>query len=251
MNSKATILIACSCLVAHASSAQIVYDNGVGGPAGVTTGLVSDSSQPQAAADGVFFQVDQPVTRIEWTGFYGGGDTMPPAADNFVINIRSDASGAPGSILTTFAVGSAVNRVAVPPGPSPLSNLYSYTASINFTFLIGVDYWIEIDNDNGNRDDDLWSWATGTTGTGDSVWFSANLGANWFDSTFPGADFRLLNDTQDCPADTNNDGMVTPADFNAWIAAFNHQGPECDQNGDGLCTPADFNAWIVNFNNGC
>ena len=24
-----------------------------------------------------------------------------------------------------------------------------------------------------------------------------------------------------------------------------------DQNGDGLVTPADFNAWIINFNAGC
>ena len=57
--------------------------------------------------------------------------------------------------------------------------------------------------------------------------------------------------TPDCPADTNGDGLVSPADFNAWILAFNSQAPECDQNGDGLCTPADFNAWILNFNNGC
>ena len=54
-----------------------------------------------------------------------------------------------------------------------------------------------------------------------------------------------------CIADTNNDGQLTPADFNSWIIAFNAQSPACDQNGDGLCTPADFNAWIVNFNAGC
>ncbi len=55
----------------------------------------------------------------------------------------------------------------------------------------------------------------------------------------------------DCPADTNGDGLVTPADFNSWIIAFNAQADACDQNGDGLCTPADFNAWILNFNAGC
>lgn len=55
----------------------------------------------------------------------------------------------------------------------------------------------------------------------------------------------------DCPADVNGDGLVTPADFNAWILAFNNDAPECDQNGDGQCTPADFNAWILNFNAGC
>ncbi|MEO1534666.1 MAG: GC-type dockerin domain-anchored protein [Planctomycetota bacterium] len=55
----------------------------------------------------------------------------------------------------------------------------------------------------------------------------------------------------DCPADVNGDGLVNPADFNAWVIAFNTQAPECDQNGDGLCTPADFNVWVINFNAGC
>ncbi|MEN1704351.1 MAG: GC-type dockerin domain-anchored protein [Planctomycetota bacterium] len=54
-----------------------------------------------------------------------------------------------------------------------------------------------------------------------------------------------------CPADVNGDGELTPADFNAWVIAFNGQLPACDQNGDGLCNPADFNAWVVNFNAGC
>ena len=54
-----------------------------------------------------------------------------------------------------------------------------------------------------------------------------------------------------CLADTNGDGIVSPADFSAWVAAFNAQAPECDQNGDGLCTPADFSAWVANYNNGC
>ena len=54
-----------------------------------------------------------------------------------------------------------------------------------------------------------------------------------------------------CPADTNGDGTLSPADFSAWIAAFNAMSPACDQNGDNACTPADFSAWIANFNAGC
>ena len=55
----------------------------------------------------------------------------------------------------------------------------------------------------------------------------------------------------DCPADTNGDGAVTPADFSAWVAAFNTMASECDQNGDNVCTPADFSAWVSNYNAGC
>ncbi len=67
----------------------------------------------------------------------------------------------------------------------------------------------------------------------------------------PGADGLALVREDNCVADTNGDGLLTPADFNGWIIAFNTQSPACDQNADGLCTPADFNAWIINFNNGC
>ncbi len=54
-----------------------------------------------------------------------------------------------------------------------------------------------------------------------------------------------------CIADVNGDGVLTPADFSAWIAAFNTQSPACDQNADTLCTPADFTAWVANYNAGC
>jgi hypothetical protein len=54
-----------------------------------------------------------------------------------------------------------------------------------------------------------------------------------------------------CIADVNNDGVLTPTDFTAWINAFNNNLPECDQNTDGSCTPTDFTAWITNFNTGC
>ena len=56
---------------------------------------------------------------------------------------------------------------------------------------------------------------------------------------------------QVCLADTNGDGILSPADFSAWVAAFNVQGTGCDQNSDASCTPADFSAWVANYNAGC
>ncbi|MEO1716876.1 MAG: PPC domain-containing protein [Planctomycetota bacterium] len=64
-------------------------------------------------------------------------------------------------------------------------------------------------------------------------------------------DVRFYSLLYTCLADANLDGMLTPADFNAWVVAFNAQGPACDQNRDGFCNGADFNAWILNFNAGC
>ena len=88
-------------------------------------------------------------------------------------------------------------------------------------------------------------WRAQEAGTGDV--FEAAIDAIEIGTV----DCQDVVDPCDNPADTNGDGDVTPADFNAWIAAFNANAPECDQNDDGLCTPADFNAWIVNFNLGC
>ena len=51
-------------------------------------------------------------------------------------------------------------------------------------------------------------------------------------------------------ADQNNDGLVNPADFSAWIANFNAGDLRADTNQDGHITPADFSAWIAAFNAG-
>ncbi|MEO1584979.1 MAG: hypothetical protein AAFR96_10470 [Planctomycetota bacterium] len=57
--------------------------------------------------------------------------------------------------------------------------------------------------------------------------------------------------TLPCRADTNGDGLASPADFSAWVLSFNSAGVNCEQNGDCLCGPSDFSAWILNFNTGC
>ncbi len=61
----------------------------------------------------------------------------------------------------------------------------------------------------------------------------------------------LDNACDECLADVNGDGVLSPTDFTAWIGAYNANLPRCDQNGDGACTPTDFTAWITNFNAGC
>ena len=85
---------------------------------------------------------------------------------------------------------------------------------------------------------------------------AANAGASADGSVIsfasPGADgIVVIREANDCLADTNGDGMVSPADFSAWVAQFNSNGPLCDQNDDGMCTAADFSAWVGNYNAGC
>ena len=54
-----------------------------------------------------------------------------------------------------------------------------------------------------------------------------------------------------CPADVNQDWLVTPADFTAWITGYNSGNLMADVNGDGEVTPADFTVWMGHYNGGC
>ncbi|MEO1535707.1 MAG: hypothetical protein AAFS11_09140 [Planctomycetota bacterium] len=49
-------------------------------------------------------------------------------------------------------------------------------------------------------------------------------------------------------SDQNGDGLILPADFNAWVINFNNNDPLADTNNDGNVDPSDFNAWVVGFN---
>ncbi|MEL7485401.1 MAG: GC-type dockerin domain-anchored protein, partial [Planctomycetota bacterium] len=71
----------------------------------------------------------------------------------------------------------------------------------------------------------------------------------------PGTQFVTVGDTADCPssrlcADQNEDGLVNPGDFNAWVLNFNNSDLRADVNQDGLINPGDFNAWVLAFNQG-
>lgn len=77
------------------------------------------------------------------------------------------------------------------------------------------------------------------------------VGYGSYPDTFPDYHSFIIHIDAPCLADVNGDGAVTPADFSAWLNAYNNNLPECDQNDDGNCSPADFSAWVNNYNNGC
>lgn len=60
----------------------------------------------------------------------------------------------------------------------------------------------------------------------------------------------------DCPgecladADITNDGVITGADFTAWIGAFNANDPAADSNCNGVFDGQDFTAWLILEQNG-
>lgn len=54
-----------------------------------------------------------------------------------------------------------------------------------------------------------------------------------------------------CAADVNRNGQVENTDLTAWITAYINETPQADQNFDGLVSAADFSAFVSNYQQGC
>lgn len=54
-----------------------------------------------------------------------------------------------------------------------------------------------------------------------------------------------------CPADFNNDGFVDFTDFDAYVTAFENDGPGADFNNDGFVDFTDFDAFVAAFEAAC
>jgi hypothetical protein len=143
-----------------------------------------------------------------------------------------------------------------PTSPADADNLGALVAAVNITYDVNGDGNFDFGFGTGDEDYSTLFYVS-PLGSGDPI---TDCNGNGVDDATDIAD-GTSNDVNadgipdECQltrlcADTNNDGFVTPADFNAWILNFNNQNYRADQNADGLVTPADFNAWILNFNLG-
>jgi len=170
--------------------------------------------------------VDRPVffdtyaSGFAWAenvGWFNLGDGSPADGMQYANTDNTDfgVNVEPDHSLTGFAWGENIGWINFRP----------------FTDLINANQHARIDLAEGRLRGYAWA---------------ENVGWINFDSNEPTKFVRLR-----CLADVNEDGIVSPADFVAWISAFNLGATECDQNFDGLCTTADFTAWIANFNAGC
>ena len=208
--------------------------NGAAGAAGAADAVTTTGSAPSGFAALVHNNI---------MSFIGAGPRRPAfSTDTGIIDITTNAF----SGFTALSTGPAIGGLTVvTDAPSFVDPAVGDFTPLAGTFLVDaadnslVPGVLTLDFlGNPRFADEL---TTADTGTGGD--FIVDYGA-----------IEALGDSaqpSDCLADVNGDGLVTPADFNAWIIAFNSQAPECDQNGDGICAPADFNAWIINYNNGC
>lgn len=98
-----------------------------------------------------------------------------------------------------------------------------------------------------------WSWASAGGDGAVFVDLYDGIGLAEGDVGVTGLAIELIGEMEApaCLADVNGDGALSPADFSAWVSAYNTQSPQADQNSDGMISPADFSAWVANYNAGC
>lgn len=149
-------------------------------------------------------------------------------------------------------VGTDPNR----PSFGPWIGLYQDTSSADYLEPDGGWRWVtgeELIYHNWNIGEPNNQSSQGDENYAHYVVNVANYGT-WNDCVDTGATIPnsyIVEYEPVCLADVNQDGVLTPADFSSWIAAFVLLGPGCDQNGDGECTAADFSSWVANYNLGC
>ena len=147
------------------------------------TGFPSDREFDTLFADDFSIAASDTVRSVSWMGLYSPDNTAP-AVDDFEIRFYADATGAPGVLLQTFAVGNAVARTAV--GTLSTFTTYSYIGDLAAGFGInaGTPYWLVIANDT-TGDNDNWFWAAQTSGG--NAQFSLNDGGSWAPTLVDGA----------------------------------------------------------------
>ena len=181
------MLVACSFSLPSTLASLIVYDNGVGGAAGVIDGRLSDADFGFRQADDVMLNTTTRVSGIQWTGLYGNSNAFP-IQDDFTINIYSDSGSSPFGIapIVSFEVGDNVNRTDSGLNAGPL-DIFDYTADIDFTMNAGETYWISIFNDTSSTEDFFFWSGSKNTGNGHQTF---DAGVSWLNNNYQ-FDFRL------------------------------------------------------------
>ncbi len=179
-------------------------------------------------------------------GSHGAALPLPPQLNGPVLQAPA---GWPADTDFIFGYADASPRAPLPAGADPAR---FYTIPDDPT-SIGIDPGTA----GGDAFDIAWAVIPGTLDRANLTGFDfirittgPNVPAGLFGEVSTEVD-AVADARPPCPADTNLDGALTPADFNGWILAFNNQSIVADQNDDGLVTPADFNGWILNYNEGC
>ncbi|MEO1534482.1 MAG: carbohydrate-binding protein, partial [Planctomycetota bacterium] len=224
---------------------------------------VEGTSQPSFAIDGTLDAAATLVASNDGIDLYAGLDgdqlyvamTAPAANDHFLLVAQS-----PGALANAmWGKAGQVAQWDAFIGAESTNGFVGWFDAASATVARGgvVEGLVDLSAEFGSTPDEIAILAAGydTADAGNLLAQAPEGNGNGALDASEYLVIELCDLAQDgcdgCPADTNGDGSLTPADFNAWVLAFNTQADECDQNDDNDCNPADFNAWVLNFNAGC
>lgn len=169
--------------------ADVVYDNGAGGAAGIENAWNSDLDISSITAGSFSLVQDASINRITWSGAYGF-DNTPGPTDDFTVRFYEDDGGLPAlsNPIVEFPVGNAVNRTDS--GTDIFGfDVYEYGAIVQFEAEASKTYWLSIFNNTvGEGDNFFW----GGDSLGGTSAISNDSGAS-FGSADWKHDFRLHN----------------------------------------------------------
>lgn len=148
-----------------------------------------------------------------------------PPSDNFRVTYYRQSGNLPGTVIATFT-GSQLGLVGRVDTGDMIQNtfrIFEYSVChAPIPVESGSTYWIEIANHIGNS---VWTWAQGASGDGLAVQDGTPLDGTWAASPNIGDRAFCIGFRNDCPIDTNGDGVVNFADLNNIVSFINSPCP--------------------------
>lgn len=146
---------------------------------------------------------------------------------------------------------SLVATLTAPAIPSSLAET-TFTAS-GVTLDADTTYWVVLAPASGEYD---WAWSSSHDGTGDGFlgeWGSSDTDTSlwWTQDSYPLQFAVIVDESPDCPADIDGNGILNLDDVNIFAAAFVGGDLAADLDGNGTLNLDDVNAFAVSFAAGC
>ena len=164
------VLIFLSDNLSPLSADEVLFDNGVGGAAGISSGQTSDydprpDGYVQIMADDFSIPRNTVIRSVRWTGAYSPGNT-PPDTDNFEVAFYRQIISPSGFSFPDVDAGPLlvfdIDTTRVDSGVDVGTGFDIFEYSATFDTPIALNdrtFFLSLRNDTTDDKDDNWAWA--------------------------------------------------------------------------------------------